>query len=174
MSSGTDAIWGKPGSALTKRVTWILLVIVGMAAGCTGKDRLPSNVLSREKMGDVLWDMILADQYSSFLTKDSAHINLKEERLRLYEQVFVLHGVSRDQFRKSYDYYLAHPDLEQAIFDSLQSKGTRLRTEAYNHPSANPVIAAPPDTARKGTIHPSLTPTFGHPPAKPVNKRPVQ
>jgi hypothetical protein len=150
----------------------VLLIIAGMAAGCTDKDRIPSSVLSREKMRDVLWDMIVADQYSSFLTRDSAHIHFKEERLRLYEQVFVLHGVSRDQFRKSYDYYLAHPDLEQALFDSLQSKGNRLRTEAYNHPSANPVIAAPLDTAHKATVHPPLTPMFGHPPAKPGNKMP--
>jgi|SRR6185437_2501471 len=145
-----------------------LLMILGMATGCSDKDRIPSGVLSRQKMEDVLWDMIQADQYSSFLTKDSAHIDLKEERLRLYQQVFLLHGVSREQFRKSYDYYMARPDLTQMLFDSLQSKGNRLRSEAYSRPSATPVVTPPaPDTAHKGAVYPTLIPVFGHPVLRP-------
>ena len=118
---------------MNRRGIGALLVVVGLAAGCRGKNHVPSGVLPREKMESVLWDMIQADQYSSFLTKDSAHVDLKLERLRLYEQVFLLHGVSRDQFRKSYDYYMAHPDLTEALFDSLQTRGTRLRSEEYSH-----------------------------------------
>ena len=142
----------------------VLLMVLGMVTGCSDKDRIPSGVLPRQKMEDVLWDMIQADQYSSFLTKDSAHINLKEERLRLYEQVFLLHGVTREQFRKSYDYYMSRPDLTQTMFDSLQSRGNRLRSEANNRPSAGPAAIVPaPDTVHKPAVHPTLVPGSGHP-----------
>lgn len=142
---------------------WLLLVILGMAVGCSDKDHIPSGVLSREKMQEVLWDMIQADQYSSFMTKDSAHVNLKEERLRLYEQVFALHGVSREQFRKSYDYYMARPDLTQSLFDSLQSKGNRVRNDAYSRPPVGPVVIAPgPDTAHRPAVIPMI-PGVGRP-----------
>lgn len=155
---------------MTRRVIWAVLVILGLAAGCSDKNHIPSGVLSREKMQDVLWDMIQADQYSSFMTKDSAHVDLKLERLRLYEQVFQLHGVSRDQFRKSYAYYIAHPELTEALFDSLQSKGNRLRSEVYSRPSATPVVTTPAparDTTHKLPVHPPLIPVFGHPAPKP-------
>lgn len=162
-----------------------VLVILGLITGCSDKKHIPSGVLPREKMEDVLWDMIQADQYSSFLTKDSTRIDIKLERLRLYDQVFRLHGVSRDQFRKSYDYYMAHPDLTQALLDSLQSKGTRLRSEAYSRPSTIPVApaAAPapitpsptpssPDTTHKSPVHRALIPAFDRPGHKPMQGRP--
>lgn len=168
----TGGKWTKTGFTVGRRVIWVLLMILAMAAGCSEKDRIPSGVLSRQKMEDVLWDMIQADQYSSYLAKDSAHIDLKEERLRLYEQVFLLHGISHEQFRKSYDYYMAHPDLTQTIFDSLQSKGNRLRSETYSRPSVSPVVKPPvPDTAHKDGVHPPLIPGFGRPAARPGNKR---
>ena len=118
-------------------------------------------------MQDVVWDMVIqADQYSSYMAKDSAHINIKLERLRLYEQVFQLHSVSRDQFKKSYDYYMAHPELAQTLFDSLISKGNRLRSEAYSHPSVRPAVTVSTpatDTAHKSPVQPSLLPLFKHP-----------
>lgn len=155
-----------------------LLITLGLVAACSNKKHVPSGVLPREKMEDVLWDMIQADQYSSFLTKDSGHVDLKLERLRLYEQVFQLHDVSRDQFRKSYDYYLAHPDLMQGVLDSLQTKGNRLRSEAYSRPSATvapiPAPASSPDTAHKLPIRPPLIPVFDHPVRKPVQGHPTE
>lgn len=99
-----------------------------------------------------MWDMIQADQYAALsvakdsVVKDStakdsvAHIiriNTKAEKLKLYEEVFRLHEVSREEFRKSYQYYLDHPELNQMLFDSLISQGNRLRTESYSRPSTN-------------------------------------
>lgn len=119
------------------------LAIVLLAVGCADKKHVPSGILSGEKMEGLLWDMVQADQYSTlYLAKDSSHIDLKTENLRLYDEVFRLHKVSREDFRKSYQYYLDHPDIAQALFDSLLSRGNRLRTEAYSHPiAARPVVA---------------------------------
>jgi hypothetical protein len=99
--------------------------------------------LPLRKMQTVMWDMIQADQYAALsVAKDSsAHINTKAETLKLYEEVFRLHEVSREEFRKSYQYYLDHPELNQQLFDSLISQGTRLRTESYSRPVSN---RAPP------------------------------
>jgi len=133
-----------------RMIVWLGLALATALGGCSDKDRIPSGILSREKMQDLMWDMIQADQYSSYLTKDSAHINLKLERLRLYQQVFLLHGVSRDQFRKSYDFYMSRPDLTQTLFDSLLSKGNRLRGEAYSRPA----VSRPPTPAQsRDTTH---------------------
>src|SRR5579872_3935993 len=140
---------------MKKRFAGLLTVVCLILSACRSKNSVPSGILPREKMEQVMWDMVMADQYASYLAKDSAHLDLKLERLRLYEQVFRLHDISRDKFRKSYAYYLEHPELNQVLFDSLTDLGNRLRTEAYSHPTVKPIVTQPPlDTTRKG-LHPA-------------------
>ena len=139
-----------------------LLAILLILAGCSDKDKIPSGILPKAKMEDLLWDMIQADQFSAlYLAKDSARINLKMEDLRLYQQVFRLHQVSRDEFRKSLRYYEDRPDLIRTVFDSLLSRGNRLRTESYNKPAPPPPAVVTPQTPPPGQApakRPSATP----------------
>ena len=146
----------------------LLGILLFTAAGCSDKNNIPSGILSQEKMEGVLWDMIQADQYSIlYLAKDSAHMskdsaktNTKMETLRLYEQVFRLHQVSREEFRKSYQYYLDHPALNQVLFDSLTAKGVRLRTESYSRPAPfRPIPQVP--------VPSQVTPAHGPAPSMP-------
>lgn len=143
-----------------------IAVILLTGIGCSDKNSVPSGILSREKMENVLWDMIQADQYSAlYLAKDSAHINTKMENLRLYEQVFRLHQVSREEFRKSYQYYLDHPSLNQILFDSLISRGNRLRTESYSRPVPThpfPVTPAPGANPPFPVAKPQALPVGSH------------
>jgi len=133
------------------RIITGLMAILVILAGCSGKDKIPSGILPRTKMEDILWDMIQADQFSAiYLAKDSARINVKMEDLRLYQQVFRLHQVSRDEFRKSLRYYEDRPDLIRTVFDSLLSRGNRLRTESYNKPAPPPPAAVTPQTPPPG------------------------
>jgi hypothetical protein len=114
-------------------------------AGCADKEKVPSGILPLSKMQTVMWDMIQADQYATLsIAKDSIgkdsvakRTAVKAETLKLHEEVFRLHDVSREEFRKSYQYYLDHPELNQRLFDSLMSQGTRLRTESYSRPVIN-------------------------------------
>jgi hypothetical protein len=39
------------------------LLAVVILAGCSGKDKVPSGIIPREEMGNILWDMIEADQF---------------------------------------------------------------------------------------------------------------
>jgi len=129
------------------RAGWIVIILLATGIGCSDKKSVPSGILEREEMQNVLWDMIQADQYTTYLAKDSAHINLKLEDLRLYDQVFQLHHVSREKFSESYKYYMAHPELTQTLLDSLQAMGNRLRSDTYSRPMVKPapppVIPAP-------------------------------
>jgi hypothetical protein len=127
-------------------------------------------------MGNILWDMIEADQFSAiYLLKDSSRANIKTEDLRLYQQVFRMHGISRDEFRKSFTYYEDHPDLIRTLFDTLLSRGNRLRTESYSKPVPGP---QPPVTPAP-SVPPVKTPAnpvkaMANPSVKPVAKPPVK
>ena len=125
-------------------VAGLFFLCVVLAAGCSDKNKIPSGVIGKEEMEKIMWDMMLADQYSAnYLVKDSAKINVKLETLKLYEEVFRLHHVSRDDFNKSFAFYQGRPDITRVMFDSLLSRGSRARMENYNRPPGQGATTPP-------------------------------
>jgi hypothetical protein len=126
---------------------FVLILLLVAGAGCSDKNSVPRDILPENKMEQVMWDMAQADQYAAlYLAKDSAHIDRKAETMRLYAEVFRLHQVTPEEFRKSYRYYLDHPELNQVLFDSVIARGYRARSEAYERPSSpyHPPVKAGP------------------------------
>lgn len=110
----------------------MLGILLVMGISCTDTTKIPSGILPKDKMESLLWDMMLADRYSAqFLLKDSATKDVKMETLKLYEQVFQIHHITREEFVKNYKYYLNRPDISKVIFDSLSARGTRNRDTIY-------------------------------------------
>lgn len=141
--------------ACLRRLIAGLLAICLLIAACSDKDSVPHGILPIGKMSVIMWDMIQADQYAAILSRDTAHVNIRLEHLRLYEQVLQLHEISKEKFKKSYQYYLDNPETNAILYDSLVAQGNRLRTEAYNHPgyktptppatpAATPAVTPPP------------------------------
>ena len=144
---------------MRKGIAGLLAICCLLLTACSDKTSVPFGILSVNQMTPIVWDMVEADQYAAMLVKDSAHVDPKMERLRLYEQVFRSHGVSREKFKKSYNYYKEHPEINQILYDSLNAQGTRYRNEAYAHPSARPVVmpvAPAPGTPPAGTPPPGV------------------
>lgn len=117
----------------TQFLHWLLAgCILTVMIGCSDKNRVPSSVLPREKMQKILWDMIQADRFAAaYVLKDSATKNVKEETFKLYEQVFQVNEVTREEFVKSYKYYLSRPDITRVMLDSLAAEANRRREEMY-------------------------------------------
>ena len=100
--------------------------------GCTNTTKVPDDILSKNKMEVILWDMIQAERFNAlFQIKDSASQNILLERFKLYEQVFAIHKTSKEDFIKSYKYYLSRPDIAKVIFDSMTVKAERRKAESY-------------------------------------------
>ncbi len=95
-----------------------ILLFITLIFSCT-KNNGRQDVLPENKMTAVMWDLIRADQYvSDFLLKDSARIK-KAESIKLYEEIFHIHKITQQQFKKSLEYYSSRPDLFRPIIDSL-------------------------------------------------------
>jgi hypothetical protein len=89
---------------------------------CSNKEKKDSTVLSEKQMTDIMWDLMRADQYvQDFVIKDSTK-NKKEESVKLYEEIFRLHHITREQFEKSQKFYESDPVLFRPIIDSLAKK----------------------------------------------------
>lgn len=129
---------------------WMKCTLLVFLFSCSGNG-LPGGVLPRDQMEAVVWDMIAADQYyRDFLVKDSLKLDIRAERLKLYERVFQMHHTNRETFDKSYAYYSANPKLMQEVFDSLSAKGTRKLQDLYK-PAIQPV-----DTSSQGRLRKRL------------------
>lgn len=134
-----------------------LSVVVFSLGSCTDKDKIPSGVLSKNKMQQVIWDMMQAERYTATFLKDSTQ-NTKAETFKLYAQVFTIHGITKDEFVKSYKFYMSRPDIARVMFDSLASKANRKRDEIHKpisqpaQPAQPTVNTKQPDTSK--TVHP--------------------
>lgn len=117
------------------RLSYLLLCGGLMLAACADTRNLPPDVLPVEAMEQVLWDMIRADRFNSsfiFTRRDSAlRATNEEEAAIMFEKVFAVHGISREDFLHSYKYYLSRPDLLKGIVDTLISRGDRMRAKMY-------------------------------------------
>lgn len=120
-------------SDLILRTSVVLLIVLLVA--CTNKNKIPSDVLPREEMEKVMWDMIQADRFSSqFMERDSTlRKNIKIETLKQYERVFQLHKVTREEFVHSFKFYLSRPDINRVLFDTMAARANRRRGEMYTN-----------------------------------------
>jgi len=110
---------------------FLCLLLPVLLISCAKKEQR-TEVLSQTTMRDVMWDMIRADQYvSDLLLKDSTK-KKKDESIKIYEEIFHLHKITRDKFKKSLDYYSSRPDLFRPIIDSLARRRNDI-TPPVNH-----------------------------------------
>ena len=129
---------GKTGCIWTyghKALVLSIFLICSLFVACINKGKIPSDVLPREEMEKVMWDMIQADRFSSqFMERDSTlHKNIKIENLKQYERVFELHKVTREEFVHSFKFYLSRPDINRVLFDTMAARANRRRGEMYTN-----------------------------------------
>jgi hypothetical protein len=81
------------------------------------------------KMKVIVWDMFTADEwYNEWQIKDSTAIK-KKVNIGIYKQVLQNHNITKEQFYKSYDYYLAHPAEMKVLIDSVEAYGLRKKQQ---------------------------------------------
>jgi hypothetical protein len=98
-----------------------IFLLFALFLSCSEKEQ-KQDILPEKEMREVMWDMMRADQYvAAFLLKDSTR-NKKAESIKLYEEIFRIHKITREQFKTSFDYYSAQPDLFRPIIDSLAKR----------------------------------------------------
>jgi hypothetical protein len=112
--------------------------ICALLFSCGNKYSVPKDVLPVNKMTDVMWDNMLADEMAAATyNNDTANKRFDTSRM-LYSQVAQLHHTTEAQFKKSVRYYQGRPDLLKIILDTLQMRASK--------PAAKPVTPVVKDT----------------------------
>ncbi len=104
---------------MIQRFKYPILFVVVLLVACNS--RLPKNVLPVNTMKVVMFDMLKADEwYARKLAGDTLMLRMKDD-IPLYEQVFAVHKLTKNEFFDSYHYYEAHPVAYKELVDSLES-----------------------------------------------------
>ena len=83
-------------------------------------------------MQAVLWDVIKADAFTTEVIQKDTAKNAAEENLKLQQQIFTMHHISKNDFYRSFDYYKTHTPVLRVILDSMivQAGRNRYRTDS--------------------------------------------
>lgn len=96
------------------------LLFFGM--GCNDNNPKPKNLVSENKMAEILTEIYLHQQPTYMNEIPNREWNMAETDLVLIEK----HGLSLDDFRASYRYYVMNPDrynkILRLIRDELENK----------------------------------------------------
>jgi Domain of unknown function (DUF4296) len=110
------------------KLIFFLLVIFLFSCG----NQLPKGIVEQKKMEKVLWDILKVDTYSkNYIAKDSTK-NAAVENAKMQQQIFDLYKITKEEFYKSYTYYLAHGDLIKPLLDTIINKASIEKYSKYN------------------------------------------
>ncbi len=99
-----------------------LLLILLLACN---DNSVPKDVLPKEKMEAVLWDVMRADEMvSQYAITDSSFKDVSKNAV-LYQKIFQFHNITKASFQKSLHYYQQHPAQLQPVIDSLKAFSER-------------------------------------------------
>ncbi len=114
------------------RILFCLLTVFFIA--CSSKLDVPSGILPFEKMQSVIWDMLRADALVSNQAIKDTSLNKVTASTNMYQQVFKIHNITKEEFKRSLKYYQSRPDLLQPMFDTLYNKAS-VPVEVHTKPT---------------------------------------
>jgi hypothetical protein len=112
-----------------KQLFAIILTCI-FAVACSSPNKIPDDIMGIDKMKPIVWDMLRAGALSQNIHKTDSTV-LRKETFENYQQVFKVYGITKDDFYKSYNYYLQHPDKNKILIDSVIAYAGRQRAELY-------------------------------------------
>ncbi|MEJ8842612.1 DUF4296 domain-containing protein [Lacibacter sp. H375] len=98
----------------------LLLCLFGIVA-CSETKKPPANILGPEKFQKILTDVILADALSTERSFKDTSLKIKDANASYFLKIFEIHGVTKNEFMRSYNFYLSRPDLLRVISDSVSA-----------------------------------------------------
>jgi hypothetical protein len=108
----------------------IIIGIILISQSCKKKETIPEDIIGKELMVELLFDIHLAEAiYSCRYQLDLSGKNFSED---LYFSVCKKHGVDHELFEKSVFYYGKHPQIYEAIYDEVLNRLNELEDITKN------------------------------------------
>ena len=100
------------------RQRYLLFLSLWLCA-CTGDQKVPASIIPPKKMEQVLWDYLKADAFcNGYIQKDSTQ-NDSLVNIMMQQEIFKHYKITKEDFYKSYQYYISHPQSMTGVIDSM-------------------------------------------------------
>lgn len=116
----------------------LFVLLFSALPGCRSKSPAVEGILTADTMKVIMWDMMRADEVYLRMTATDSTAAKRKENIRLYEQVFSIHGITKKQFDSNYRYYASHPSDFKQLLDSLDNYATRERSRQFEKKYGEP------------------------------------
>ncbi|MBX9783048.1 MAG: DUF4296 domain-containing protein [Chitinophagaceae bacterium] len=107
-----------------RNLCWLVLMVGCWS--CGGSNDIPGDIIAPKKMQLVLTDILIADAVNNERVSKDTGFKVTDHNKAAMLQIFKNYKISKEEFQKSYDFYLSHPDLLKPIADSISATGTRM------------------------------------------------
>jgi hypothetical protein len=106
------------------KIAYAFLLLATMVS--CNNDAVPKDVLEEQKMEKVLWDVLRADEMVAYQFELDSTIDRKNKSIQLYQQIFMVHKISPEEFKRSFKFYQTHPSKLKIVLDSLRSTSNKV------------------------------------------------
>lgn len=91
-------------------------------------------ILSESEMQMIVWDLLRANGLAQAEVLKNGKVESLLSDAEKYKQVFSSYSMRREDFLKSYNYYLTRPDRLKVILDSVSNMAIRNTEEIQRTP----------------------------------------
>ncbi len=76
----------------------LLLIIFSFLWSCSGKNKVPAEIIQPDEMQNILWDVMRAQALSTEIARKDSSINEIAETKVLTQKVFEIHNITSTSF----------------------------------------------------------------------------
>ncbi|MES2689101.1 MAG: DUF4296 domain-containing protein [Bacteroidota bacterium] len=103
-----------------QKYLFVSICILFFACSVPEYNTVPPDVIPKEKMVGILYDMHLAEGVIAiYPSKGDSNAR---RALGYYEIIYKKHSTTKEEFKKSYDFYIAHPVLMDSVYTNMIEK----------------------------------------------------
>ena len=116
---------------MSKSVCFFLLFAFQCLLSCNPYDRIPGDVIGKEKMGRLLFEIGMAEGHmETYYFSDSSRNRDSLLKTEL-EKVLFIHKVSQPEFTRSFAFYQSRPHILKEVVDSMQVHAQRNQQKIF-------------------------------------------
>lgn len=103
------------------------LYLVFLLCSCGQEtEKIPSDILSKEKMAQVITDIHIAEAETHLLTFPDSSSNEKISFLKIFEK----HHITKEQYETSLSFYIDHPEMLNEIYQKVLNELSKMQGKA--------------------------------------------
>jgi len=115
-----------------KKVFFISSFVFLLSCADTNKVNIPDAVLSQEKMAAVLFDVHLLEASMNLDDTNVNKLSAAGNNTNLVFDVFQKHGISKNTYDISFEFYTQHPALLSHVYELVINDLSKMQAQVMN------------------------------------------